>query len=168
MGRGVGGTTSLAACLVLSLCSVCVYHNSLDNEFVFDDHLAIVNNADTDPSTSYLDLWKHDIWGKDLTAHDSHRSYRPLLIVAFKILRHYFGLNPRPIRIASVICHAISSILVYFLGLKVLSNWHVSFASAILFSLHPVHVEVSEEQVFFYFPFLTLMVLFNVVRGSCG
>lgn len=134
---------SVVVCILLFVMCICIFYNSLDNEFVFDDHLAIVNNADTDPATPFLDLWKHDIWGKDLTAHDSHRSYRPLLIVAFKLLRQRFGLDARSIRIASVLCHVASTILVYFMGLQVLANWHVSFASAVLFALHPVHVEVS-------------------------
>jgi hypothetical protein len=163
-----------------------VYYNSLDNEFVFDDHLAIVNNADTDPSTPFHDLWKHDIWGKDLMAHDSHRSYRPLLIITFKLLRFYFGLDARSIRIASILSHAMSSILVYFLGLQVLSNWHVSFASSLLFALHPVHVEVRRllisllavGSLMYLFLLLLLIIVSDslflnciclfIVRSRCG
>ena len=129
-------------CFLLFIACFGVFFNSLDNEFVFDDHLAIVNNVDTDPSTPFSDLWKHDIWGKDLMAHDSHRSYRPLLIITFRIIRYFYGLDARYIRIASILSHSISSILVYILGLQILGNWHVSFGSAILFALHPVHVEV--------------------------
>lgn len=136
------GCCSILVCIVLFFVCFGVFQNSLDNEFVFDDHLAIVNNADTDPSTPFVDLWRHDIWGKDLMAHDSHRSYRPFLIIIFKLLRQQFGLDARSIRIASVLSHAVSSVLVYFLGIQVLCSWHVSFASALLFALHPVHVEV--------------------------
>ena len=28
------------------------------------DHLAIIGNGDTDPSHSWLDIWRNDIWGK--------------------------------------------------------------------------------------------------------
>ena len=60
-----------------------VYHNSLPNDFAFDgwdkntcsyyitvysqidtDHLAIVNNGDTDPESPWADIWRNDIWGK--------------------------------------------------------------------------------------------------------
>ena len=54
---------------------------------MFDDNLAIVNNSDTSSSASFMALWSHDIWGKSMLAEDSHHSYRPLLILTFKVLR---------------------------------------------------------------------------------
>jgi hypothetical protein len=54
-----------------------LFENSIANDFAFDglisfppsliicsDHLAIVNNADTDPSQPFVNLWGNDIWGK--------------------------------------------------------------------------------------------------------
>jgi len=31
------------------------------------------------------DLWSNDIWGKSLLAHDSHKSWRPLLVFTFRL-----------------------------------------------------------------------------------
>jgi hypothetical protein len=61
---------------------ILLFENSIVNDFAFDgllssllllsfvillqDHLAIVNNADTDPSQPFMNLWGNDIWGKVL------------------------------------------------------------------------------------------------------
>ena len=76
----------------LTIIAVCLlaFYNGIENGFTFDDHLAIEGNADTFPvhvvSEQGSDLpmrpvsagiWGNDIWGKNLLAEDSHRSYRP-------------------------------------------------------------------------------------------
>ena len=106
-----------AVVLLHAVCWVC-YYNSIQCSYTFDDHLAIVGNADANPLTSSGgsgSLWLNDIWGKDLQATDSHRSYRPLLIVLFRFLRWMHD-SPQFVRIVSVQLHAAVSCLVYCLG----------------------------------------------------
>ena len=60
--------------ILLCISSFVVYYNSLDNWFCFDDHLAIVNNKDSNPENDFKDLWRHDIWGKVSSRYlDFHR-----------------------------------------------------------------------------------------------
>ena len=126
---------------ILLLCYA-LFLNSLLNDFSFDDHLAIVNNRDVDAgSTRVLDLWRHDCWGKELDRIDSHRSYRPLLILLFRLIRSHYGLEPRIFRIVSISCHAITSLLVYILAALLMEDVAMAFFSALLFVAHPVHVE---------------------------
>jgi len=49
---------------LLSIFSSFIYYNSLDNWFCFDDHLAIVNNKDSNPENDFKNLWRDDLWGK--------------------------------------------------------------------------------------------------------
>lgn len=124
------------AWILLGILCWCTYENGLDNSFAFDDHLAITNNADTDPSSVntsnhsiqhallHMDysFLQHDIWGKDIRAIDSHRSYRPLLIFVFRIIRLIHGLNAKAMRYYSIFSHYIVCILVYHLSYLVLSS----------------------------------------------
>lgn len=128
---------------IFSICVICelIFRNSLLNEFAFDDHLAIVNNKDTNPETPYREILRHDIWGKGLREFDSHRSFRPFLIFIFRQLRIMYGLQPTPIRIASISCHLLSTFLVYVLSSEVLGSVLLGFGTALLFVAHPVHVE---------------------------
>ena len=127
---------------VLLIGGLCLglYYNGLSNDFTFDDHLAIVNNKDTEwDSTNLIDLWRHDCWGKDLTKHDSHRSYRPLLIVIFRLIRWASsGLNPKIFRIVSIGSHTAASILVYIVAHLLIGHQDLALASGLLFASHPV------------------------------
>ena len=71
--------------VVITLACWYSFENALKNAFAFDDHLAITNNADVKNPDGH-NIWTNDIWGKELSAHDSHKSYRPLLMVLFRTL----------------------------------------------------------------------------------
>lgn len=126
---------------MLALVCCISYYNSLSNSFAFDDHLAIVNNGDIKDSTAWNSIWYHDIWGKDLAAVDSHRSYRPLLILMFKLLSLTLGLDAWKFRVTSIFFHFITTTLMYQNVLLISSNDIIAFASSLLFASHPIHVE---------------------------
>jgi hypothetical protein len=132
---------SIAVPILIFALACGVFYPSLPNGFAFDDHLAIEGNADTAPDSPWADIWRNDIWGKSLRAVDSHRSFRPLLAVTFKLLRMQFGLDPTAFRIFSIICHACSSVLVHCCALAVMGDAGLAAVAAALFAAHPVHVE---------------------------
>jgi Domain of unknown function (DUF1736) len=141
-------STALTLISLVLLCFGC-YQNSLVNEFTFDDLSAIVNNPNvkfqsegTDYFSANAMFWKNDIWGKDMRALDSHRSYRPLLIIIFKLIAQQSrGLDPRSFRTISILFHCTSTISVYALSSMVFRNSSLAFGTALLFASHPVHVE---------------------------
>jgi len=125
----------------LSLTALLAFWSSLQNGFAFDDHLAIVENKDTLPSSPFSQIWSNDIWGKDLRAIDSHRSYRPLLITLFKCIRMVSD-SATSFRLVSIALHVAASMLVYVVGLDtLLLPMPVAWGAAVLFAAHPVHVE---------------------------
>jgi hypothetical protein len=115
------------------------FQNSLDNAFVFDDHLAITNNNDVkDPATHRI--WTNDIWGKELSAHDSHKSFRPLLMMLFRKLWSISS-EARWFREVSVGAHYVATLLLFQLTSTIWNNKKVGFATALIFAAHPIHVE---------------------------
>jgi hypothetical protein len=115
------------------------FENSLDNAFVFDDHLAITNNNDVkDPATHRI--WTNDIWGKELSAHDSHKSFRPLLMMLFRKLWSVSS-EARWFREVSVGAHIVASILLFYLTSRIWNSKHIGLATALIFAAHPIHVE---------------------------
>lgn len=122
-----------------------IYENCFENDWAFDDYLAIYHNKDVDENANYISLWRNDIWGKSLLAIDSHRSYRPLLVTVFKVLRHFFGLTHSKFAQISVLSHCLATVLLYYTGVVVLGSEMLSFGAAMLFASHPVHVEVSNR-----------------------
>mgnify|MGYP001071562104 CR=1 FL=1 len=73
--------------LVAALCFG-VYSNSLDGRFAFDDNFAIISNGDAHWGGSWLEMWRKDFWGQDIGSDGSHKSYRPLTVLSFR-LNHY-------------------------------------------------------------------------------
>jgi protein O-mannosyl-transferase len=110
---------------------------------VFDDAVAIVRNKDvTNKSISLSDLFKSDFWGFQIDS-SIHKSYRPLTILMFRIESQTFGLQPVVMKSINLGLHTLISVLLipflrYVLEFK---DNSLVFYSAILFAVHPVHVE---------------------------
>jgi hypothetical protein len=167
----------------IALVLLCIgnYYNALRNEFAFDDFLAIVNNKDVMYSSNSSDrveyalLWKHDIWGKDIGAVDSHRSYRPLLTTVFKLLVQLYGLDTRIFHITSLICHSVATLCVFKLSSVIFGkrNGFLSLGSALLFACHPVHVEAvaavvnMAEAISLVFYITAYLIYFKSSREKC-
>lgn len=145
------GDKELAIRLCVAVLSVACYANSCWGEFVFDDSEAIVGNSDVDPSRSTLrQLFSHDFWGESILANTSHKSYRPLTTLTFR-LNHWLagGLVPVGFHIANVVLHALVSLLYLEVcialcarsSMKPSARKTVSVVAALLFSVHPVHTE---------------------------
>lgn len=130
---------SLIIITALSLCFI----NSYNGEFVFDDSEAIVHNEDVQISP-LMDIFKNDFWGTRLTYKQSHKSYRPLTILSFRL---HFWLRERLIaqdyHIVNIILHTIVSILMLpvFNILIDSKERSTTFYATALFAVHPVHTE---------------------------
>jgi len=134
--------------IIVFLLSLGTYWNVYHCDFVFDDHMAIRRNLDVDTSrTTWTSLWSHDFWGKDLKAVDSHKSWRPLTILSFRIDHYFFEFNASYYHVTNSILHALVSVgvlpfcfyLFHFDNEKNILD-QATMAS-ILFAVHPVHVE---------------------------
>ncbi|KOC70586.1 Transmembrane and TPR repeat-containing protein 4 [Habropoda laboriosa] len=130
---------SLFIITVLSLC----FANSYNGEFVFDDSEAIVHNEDVQNSP-LIDVFKNDFWGTRLTHKQSHKSYRPLTILSFRL--HFWlrgALIAQDYHIVNIVLHTIVCMLMLpvfniLLGSKEKST---AFYATALFAVHPVHTE---------------------------
>nr|XP_048277687.1 protein O-mannosyl-transferase TMTC4 isoform X2 [Myodes glareolus] len=141
--------------LVVGFASLACFARSYDGDFVFDDSEAIVNNKDLQSDTPLGDLWHHDFWGSRLSSNTSHKSYRPLTVLTFRI-NYYLsgGFHPVGFHVVNILLHGGISILtldvfsVLFGGLQYTSKGRrvhlaprASLLAALLFAVHPVHTE---------------------------
>ncbi|XP_029460365.1 protein O-mannosyl-transferase TMTC4 isoform X1 [Rhinatrema bivittatum] len=140
---------------IIGLLALVCFTNSFDGDFVFDDSEAILNNKDLRAETPLGDLWIHDFWGTKLSSNVSHKSYRPLTVLTFRI--NYIlagGYHPVGFHVVNIILHCIVSVLmldvfsILFGGLTYNSKGRrvdlapkASFLAALLFAVHPVHTE---------------------------
>ncbi|XP_029455859.1 protein O-mannosyl-transferase TMTC1 isoform X2 [Rhinatrema bivittatum] len=123
------------------LCALC-YRNSLRGEFVHDDVWAILNNPDVRAATPLRSLFANDFWGKGMAESTSHKSYRPLCILTFKLNILLADMNPFYFHLLNVILHCLVTFLVMYTCDRIVfqDNW-LAFVTALLFAVHPIHTE---------------------------
>ncbi len=103
---------------------------------------AIVENADVSPKTSWVNMWVNDFWGTPLSHSGSHKSYRPLCILSFRINYLLDGLNPRGYHLVNVLLHSVTSGVFTLFALRLLGNSMQSLIAGLLFAVHPVHTGI--------------------------
>lgn len=126
--------------VALSLLAVfvfAIYYGTLSFEFVWDDVPQIVNNPlirDWSLSRVFFnDLWFH--------ASRDQVYYRPLFVVWLILNFKIFGLKAWGWHLGSVLLHILASCTVFCLARVLKLEYPTALLAAILFGLHPMHIE---------------------------
>ena len=131
------------------VCISCFY-NSLNNGLVHDDIFAIQNNHDIRPETSISNIFVNDFWGRKLTDSKSHKSYRPLCTLTFRLNYLIHKLRPFGYHLVNTLLHSVvTNLFLYILYDVIFNELRPSVFAALIFSAHPIHVEA--VSAFYYF-----------------
>ncbi|XP_014442516.1 protein O-mannosyl-transferase TMTC1, partial [Tupaia chinensis] len=131
------------AVALLAGASCLCYGRSLQGEFVHDDVWAIVNNPDVRAGAPLRwGIFTNDFWGKGMAENTSHKSYRPLCVLTFKLNIFLTGMDPFYFHAVNVILHClVTLVLMYTCDKTVFKNRGLAFITALLFAVHPIHTE---------------------------
>jgi hypothetical protein len=126
---------------VLFLITFVVFQGSLAGEFVFDDIPQILQN----PYLARPNYWQQVFRGaidpfRGPAAHANY--YRPLQFLLYWALDRVAGLNPQVFHLFHLCLCAGTVWLLFLLGRELLGHDLAAFAGALLWALHPLHVEV--------------------------
>ena len=127
---------------VIAAVAFAVFANSLTGDFVYDDARQIVRNPLIQDNSLIGKALTSDVWAfKGDGTYTASNYWRPTF-TAFHILNfRLFGLSPFGWHFLNVLLHAGICALVFLL----LRRWNLSpnlaFAIALIFAVHPVHVE---------------------------
>ncbi|XP_064394194.1 protein O-mannosyl-transferase Tmtc2-like isoform X2 [Halichondria panicea] len=135
------GGGSLNGCLAVAGFAAALYLNSLNGEFVFDDHEAIETNMDVRTNTPLSQVFSNDFWGQPLSDPESHKSYRPLVILSFRTNRLLHGLWAPGFHLVNTVLHAAVTALYYQLLCRLRLEWSTVVTASLLFAAHPIHTE---------------------------
>ncbi|XP_076861368.1 protein O-mannosyl-transferase TMTC1 isoform X2 [Brachyhypopomus gauderio] len=135
------GFSWLCGGALAAVCALC-YSNSLRGEFVHDDVWAIINNPDVRPGSSLRNIFTNDFWGKKMADNTSHKSYRPLCVLTFKLNILLGGMTPFYFHVVNVCLHCtVTCLLMHTCELCVFRSTRPAFLTALLFAVHPIHTE---------------------------
>ena len=88
-----------------------------------------------------LSLFRNDFWGTPLTHSGSHKSYRPLCVLSFRLNHALGGLHPFGYHLGNVILHAVATGLFTHTVLLLTGRTFVAQVAGLLFASHPIHTE---------------------------
>lgn len=119
------------------------YSNSLKCGFTFDDSSAIVNNVHVHTnSTPWYSVFTVDYWGTPIHLEHSHKSYRPVTMLTFRLDYYLSGLQPFTYHLFNVQLHILVTLIVYKFMFDRLGDTLPSLVGALFFSLHSLKTEV--------------------------
>ena len=102
---------------------------------------AIQKNPDLLPETPLVNLFYDDFWGTPLTHSGSHKSYRPLCVLTFRINYLLDGFKPAGFHLVNVLLHSlVTGLFTDTCGQLTGQIWTARLAG-LLFASHPVHTE---------------------------
>ncbi|MDY8135849.1 tetratricopeptide repeat protein [Aquimarina sp. 2201CG5-10] len=78
---------------------------------------------------------------KMFTTLQVNGSYNPIVLISWAIDYSFVGLAPSLYHTTNLLLHLIVVALVFFLALRLSKNNWVAFGTALLFGIHPMHVE---------------------------
>jgi protein O-mannosyl-transferase len=121
----------------IALLAVALYANSLPNEFINDDVNAIVEN----PAVHSGDLGSIFATASWWTPNAAARVYRPLVTLSFALNYALGGLQPLGYHVGNLLLHALASVMLYLLLIRLGGSPVAAWAAALLFAAHPLNTE---------------------------
>lgn len=131
---------------VLFILSWILYYDTINNGFTWDDRAAVVTNCDvTNPNNlsfykQTTNIFSHDFWGQNITLFDSHKSYRPLTVISYRLNFIIHGINAAGYHVVNVFLYSLICIVIFDLLKLFVDNYTAIFGS-LLFLFHPIHIE---------------------------
>jgi hypothetical protein len=127
---------------VIVLVALCAYANTLGNGFVYDDNRQILMNPLIQRSELYGKALTSDVWafkGNDKVAASNY--FRPTFVAWMIFNWKLFGANPLGWHVTTLLLHIATCLLLFVFLRRFGCEDMTSAAIAILFAVHPVHVE---------------------------
>jgi Domain of unknown function (DUF1736) len=133
---------------------------ALRGKWVYDDAGSVAKNVVVNGQVPWEDAFTRDFWGTPMNEPASHKSFRPVTTLTFKLnwdLANYLGTNDTDLHtyyfhVVNVLLHGINSGLVTEAAAYVFDDAAVlggtlegdvlaQLITGLLFALHPVHAE---------------------------
>ncbi|MDC0357760.1 tetratricopeptide repeat protein [Oligoflexia bacterium] len=151
--------------LIIFLSGLVVFGNTLHHQFALNDLAHIVNNS------AIKDLGQ--AWIAFFEPTFAADVYRPVYALSYILTYHFAGLAPVAYHATNILLHALISVFVYFLILRV-TRPKLAFLAAFLFAIHPVHIEAvanisgRTELLCHFFGLWTLFLALNISQKDCS
>jgi hypothetical protein len=129
--------STVSSILTILLITLICFAPALFNDFVnYDDPVLLFDN--TIIHTFSLKDMAH-VFQTVFSGHYSR--FNPLVFITYMIIHHVAGFHAAWFHAINILFHLGTTILVFLLAKEITQNHRLSFICALLFGVHPVHVE---------------------------
>ena len=164
------GKNRVILCIVvIVLAGLAVYGNSLNGQFIWDDKQLIQdNNYIKDGGKSIGHIFTNSLRA---SSDGSTTSFRPMQTFTYLIDYSIWHINVFGYHLTNVFFHILAALVIFWLGQILFRDLLLSFLTAFLFVLHPVHTEAvayisgrADPMVLFFMVLSFCLYLKNVSR----
>ena len=147
----------------------CIYYSSLNYDFDNCDDMDYVVNNNLIRDISFSNF--RNLFSPSNGFYSTY-IYIPLTMITFGIEFYFFGLSAHVNHMTNIIFHLMNIILVFILIMKLSKNTKISLLVALLFGIHPMHIEsvlsISERKdvLYSFFYLSSLIIYVNFIK--CG
>jgi protein O-mannosyl-transferase len=125
---------------VVLVATFLAYARTLSYEFVHDDFLQFVTNPAIHSWTYVPQYFSKNVWA-EVYPGTMGNYYRPVFLLWGRLNEALFGDQPGFWHLSALLAHLAATSLVYFIFVKLTADQLGGGISAIVFGLHPVHIE---------------------------
>ena len=150
--------------LIIILCGILLYGNTINHAYTLDDAIVITDNSFTKKGFSGIwDQLSNDqfmgFYGEKKSLVSGGR-YRPLSMVMFNIEYELFGENSNMSHLMNILWYILNGVLLYLVLQKILPDKYnqkgwptLALTVTVLWFFHPIHTEVvanikSRDEIF--------------------
>ena len=124
----------------LGVLTFLAYVGTLAFTFVHDDRGQIVGNPAVRTWHAVPAYFTAQVWSGVAPAFLGN-DYRPFFLLWLRINDAIFGLHPSGWHLTTVLAHVLASFCVFWLARSIAGEWPTALVAALIFGLHPVHIE---------------------------
>ncbi len=125
----------IVICLLLVAANLVVFGQVVTHDFVtLDDYRYVVENPKVRTGLTREGF----IWAFET---GFHRHWHPLTWLSHMADSELFGLNPKGHHLVNLLLHSANTLLLFFIFLRMTRRLYPSALVAVLFAVHPLHVE---------------------------
>ena len=135
--------------LWVAIISIVAYwdNTALHGSFVYDDAGSVIKNVIVTGRVPWWESFRRDFWGTSMKEPASHKSFRPITTLTFRLNWLYSEMDTYPYHLVNVILHGLVSGLVTQVSAFVFDgntegDLIAQLITGFVFGLHPVHAEV--------------------------
>ena len=133
-----GMSPSILAAAALVVVAVLLYYPCLRGSFIYFDAFEIQGN----PAVTNSALWAQNFTHSARSALAGRGYYyRPFYFLSYWLVYRFAGPQPLAFHLLQLLLFAGTALLLFRVGFALLRDRTVAFAGAILWTLHPAHVE---------------------------